>query len=245
LALASRLPGVGNIDVWLARHRRSSRVLALLPVFLTLLVPATVRGDIYKWTDELGNTVVSNVRPVDSSRVSHLELLATETRPATRSSVVPSQQSATRTEQALEARIENLERQLQAQQYPQQAEIVTQPTYPVDYYPTPAPPPEPSYYSGRDPGYEAGYNDAWPLIYSTVAVPARTIVPRPPVANQPPVSAGPTPVFTGPTPVFTGPTPVLMGPTPVFVGPTPAFVSLPAAAVSSHGGSLVGGSMRR
>lgn len=237
MALASHLPGLRNADAWLARIHGFSRVLALLPILLTLLAPATVWGDIYKWTDERGNTVISNVQPVKSSRVSDVELLVTAAKPATQSPVAPSQQAATRTEQALEARIENLERQLQAQQYAQQPQVVPQSSYSGGYYSTPAPPPpEPSYYSGYDPGYNPGYYNPWPPSYSFIVAPARTFARRPAFVNRP--------VFVGRPPVFVGRPPVFVGRPPVFVGRPPAFASQPASGIS-RGASFGGASMHR
>lgn len=186
MVLALHLPGLRNADAWFARTYRFSRVLALLPIFLTLFMPKTVWGDIYKWTDERGITVVSDVQPVNPDRVSDLELLATETRSATQSSVAPSQQAATRKERALEARIENLERQLQAQQYAQQPQVVPRSTYSGGYYPTPAPPP-PSYYGSYDPGYYPDYYYPWPPSYSVIVVPVRKFVRRPAFVHRPPV----------------------------------------------------------
>ena len=227
MALASHLPGLWNADAWLARIFGFSRVLAFLPVFLTLLAPATVRGDIYKWTDERGNTVISNVQPVKSSRVSDVELLAAATKPARQLPAAPSQQAATPTEQALEARIEDLERQLQAQQYAQQPQVDPQSSYSGGYYPTPAPPPpDPNYYSGYDPGYNPGYYPSyynpWPPSYSFIVAPARPFVRRPVFVNRP----------------------VFAGRPPVFVGRPPVFVGQPALGFS-RGASLGGGSMHR
>lgn len=173
--------------------RGVSRVLALLSAVSLLLAPAIASGDIYKWTDERGNTVVSNVQPVNPSRVGDIELLAVETKPAARPSVAPSQkaatpQPATPAEQALQERIENLERQLQAQQYAQPPQVVPQLPYPGGYYPTPAPPPpDPSYYASYDPGYYPGYYYPGPPIYSFVVVPAlvRRPVHRPQHAHRP------------------------------------------------------------
>jgi Domain of unknown function (DUF4124) len=242
LALASHLPGLRNADAWFARIFGFSRVLAPVPIFLTLLAPATVWGDIYKWTDERGNTVISNVQPVNASRVSGVELLATATKPAMQSPVASSQQAATRTEQALEARIENLERQLQAQQYAQQPQVDPESSYAGDYYPTPAPPPpDPSYYSSYDPGYNPGYYPSyynpWPPSYSFIVAPARTFVRRPGFVNRPPVFVGRPPVFVGRPPVF-------VGRPPVFASRPAVFANRPAVGVS-RGASFGGGSMHR
>lgn len=241
MGLASHLPGSRNADAWFARIFGLSRLLALLPICLTLLAPATVRGDIYKWTDERGNTVISNVQPVKSSRVSDVELLAAATKPAMQLPAAPSQQAATPTEQALEARIEDLERQVQAQQYAQPPQVDPQSSYSGDYYPTPAPPPsDPSYYSGYDPGYYPdyypSYYNPWPPSYSFIVAPVRRFARRPVFVNRP--------VFARRPPVFVGRPPVFAGRPSVFAGRPTVFASRPAVGVS-RGASFGGGSMHR
>ncbi len=254
-ALASHLPDSRNADASFARIDGYFRVLGLVPAFLVLLAPATAWGDIYKWTDERGNLVISNAQPVNGSGVSGVELLATAAKPATQSPVAPSQQTVTPTEQVLEARIENLERQLQEQQYAQQPPLGPQSSYPGDYYPAPAPPPpEPSYYSSYDQGYYPGYYPSfynpWPPSYSFIVVPPRTFVRRPAFVNRPhfvnrpPVFAGRSPVFAGRSPVFAGRSPVFTGRPPVFASQSPAFASRPALGFS-HGAAFGGGSMHR
>ena len=256
MILSSQFPGLRHIDARIARIRGVSRGLALLPLCLTLLAPASVRGDIYKWTDEQGNTVISNVRPASTSKVSDVELLATATRPATPSPVTAPPQAATRTEQALEARIENLERQLQAQQtfdaqqalqsqqafQAQQAQMDPQASYSGGDMPIPPPPPpDPGYYSGYDPGYYPGYfpgyYNPWPPTSFLVVAPARTFAHRPVFVNRPIIRPRP-PVFTGRPPVFTGRAPVFTGRAPVFVARTTIASS---RAGSSGGGSMHGG----
>lgn len=239
MALASQLPGLRNVDAWFARIYGCSHVLALLPICLTLLAPATVWGDIYKWTDERGNTVVSNLQPVNPSTVSGVELVATVTKPATQYPVAPSQRADARTEQALEARIEDLERQLQAQQYAQQPQVDPQSSYSEGYYPTPdPPPPDPNYYSGYDPGYNPGYYPSyynpWPPSYSFIVAPARPFVRRPVFVNRP--------VFVGRRPVFAGRRAVFAGRPAVFAGRPAVFASRPAVG-GSRGASFGGGSM--
>jgi len=235
MALASHLPGMRNVDAWFARIYGFSRVLALLPIFLTLLAPATVWGDIYKWTDERGNTVVSNLQPVNPSLVSGVELVATATKPVTQYPVAPSQRAATRTEQTLEARIEDLERQLEAQQYAQQPQVDPQSSYPGDYSATPAPPPpDPSYYSGYDQGYNPSYYNPWPPSYSFIVAPARPFVRRPAFVNRP--------VFAGRRPVFAS-RPAAFASRPAAFASRPAvFASRPAVG-GSRGASFGGGSM--
>jgi hypothetical protein len=219
LVFASHLPSSWNVDTWLARSYGFSRVFALVPISLTLLAPATASGDIYKWIDEQGNTAFSNVRPVNPDTVSRVELVGPEIQPATQSPVAPSQQADTRTEQALQARIEDLEGQLQARPSAQHPAVVAQSSYAGDDYFTLTPvAPESSYNSGYDPGYDPGYYPgyytSWPVSYSSFAAPVGTVVGQPSVV-------GPVPKFVGPTPKFVGPTPVFVGPTPMFVGPAP------------------------
>jgi Domain of unknown function (DUF4124) len=250
MALASQLSGLRNVDAWFARIYGFFRALALLPICLTLLAPTTVRGDIYKWTDERGNTVVSNLQPVNPSSVSGVELVATATKPATQYPVVPSQQAGTRTEQALEARIENLERQLQAQEYAQQPQVDPQSSYSGGDYPAPAPPPpDTNYYSGYDPGYDPGYYpgnypsyyNPWPLSYSFIVAPARPFLRRPVFVNRP--------VFVGRPRVFASRPPVFASRPTAFASRPAAFASRPAAFASrpamggSRGASFSGGSM--
>jgi hypothetical protein len=242
MALVSHLPGLRNADARLARIRGFSRLLAPLPICLTLLAPATVWGDsIYKWTDERGITVISNVQPVKSSGMSEVELLSTATRPATQLPVARSPQAATPKEQALEARVENLERQLQAQQYEQEPQADPQSGYPGGYYPAPVPPPpDPGYYSGYDagynPGYYPGYYNPWLPAYSVIVAPARSFARRPAFVNRP--------VFTGRPPVFVGRPPVFVARPPVFVGRSLASASRPASGFS-RSASFGGGSMHR
>ena len=151
--LASQLPDSCNAAVRFARACSYARALVPLPVLVLLLAPATVRGDIYKWTDERGITVISNVQPAGTAKASGMELLAVEAKPAAPGAA--SKAAPTRTEQALQARIENLERQLQAQQ----SQGVPQPNYAEDYNPAPvSPAPDPSYYGSYDPDNYGGYD---------------------------------------------------------------------------------------
>lgn len=224
MALASHLPGSWNTAAWFARICGCSRALAPLPIFVLLFAPAPVRGDIYKWTDERGNTIISNVQPVGPGKVSGMELLAAETRPAAPSPVAGSQAAPARTEEALQARIENLERQLQAQQLAQQSQGVPQSNYSEDYYPAPPPPPPyPNYYSNYGPVYSSGYYPYPPPVsYYYAAIPARPAVRRPAFVSRP----------------------VFVGRPPVFVGRPPVFVSQPALGFSRPA-SFTGGSMHR
>lgn len=229
MAVASHLSGSGKVGAWRARSCGITHALAVSPILVMLLAPATVRGDIYKWTDEHGNTVISNIQPAGSSKVSGVELLAAASAPAAPSPGTVSQSADARTQQVLEARIENLERQLEAQQ----PQAVSQPGYSADYYAAPAPPPDPSYYSGYDPGYYPSYYPAYYYpalpVYSFVSVPARPRVRRPAFVSRP---------------VFVSRPPVFVGRPPVFVSRPPVFVSQPAVGVT-HRTSFGGGAMHR
>ncbi|HZM43186.1 MAG TPA: DUF4124 domain-containing protein [Burkholderiales bacterium] len=157
---------------WLERSR--SRLSVLLSVLLSLALPAAAWADIYKWTDENGGTHFSNVRPDKSAKAKDIEVVIREAKPAS------SQDSpATRTEQALLARVESLERQLEARQYAAQAPEAPPPVAYSGYYP-PAPPPSSYYTGGYDwtyPGYYPAYY--YPFASSYVVYPRRAFVRRP------------------------------------------------------------------
>lgn len=188
MVTASHMSDTSNPAAVFAQVRGPFWLFALLPALISLVVPATARGDIFKWTDEQGRTHLSNVPPPESPKVENLELVLKEARPTS----VP-QHVATPTEQALLARIEALERQLQARQYAPPAAAVPAPTPYGSYYPlTPPPPPPPSIYYGSGyassyPGYYASsYPSYYPTYYYPVArsysyviYPARTFVSRP------------------------------------------------------------------
>ena len=185
MVIASHLPGTGKADGLLAYFCDLPWWSALLPALLSLLAPASAWGDIYKWTDKQGNTVISNVRPANPDTVTDVELVVKETRPAAQSPVIPSQRVATRTEQMLLDRIDELERRLQTQpyppQYPPQSPGVSPANYYGGYYPAqpPPPPPPPSSYGSYFPSYYPGYYYPWVPAYSYVVYPARTFVSEP------------------------------------------------------------------
>ncbi|TMI02949.1 MAG: DUF4124 domain-containing protein [Betaproteobacteria bacterium] len=108
---------------------------------LSLALPAPAWAHIYKWVDERGVTVYSNVLPEKSPKNAQMVV---EEKPADRAPAA----EAMRREQQLLERIANLERQLQAQQYQQ--------------YPQYIPPPPPSVDYG---GYYQGYYPSYPLTY--------------------------------------------------------------------------------
>ena len=159
-------------------------LLALLLILIFLIIPATAWGDIYKWTDEQGKINISNVPPPSAGKAKNIEIVLKETKP-------------TPIEQALLARIDALERQQQARQYPAQAPAGPPPMPYGGYHPpTPPPPPPPSYYdSGYDTGYDSSYSPSYyptyypsyyptysyPVVrsYSYASYPARAYMTRP------------------------------------------------------------------
>ncbi len=153
------------------------RLFALFPVLVSLVIPAAAWGDIYKWVDEQGRVSYSDVPPPTSGRAKNVE-------------VVQKEPKLTPSEQALLARIQSLERQVQAQRYAAQAPAVPPPTpYPSYYPPAPQPPPpSPSYYDsgysggyyGSYPGYATYYPSyAYPIAASYVTYPTRAFISRP------------------------------------------------------------------
>jgi Domain of unknown function (DUF4124) len=107
------------------------RPVAVIATVLCASSPATAWAHIYKWVDERGMTVYSNVLP--EKKPKNVEMVIEE-KPSDRTPAA----DAMRREQQLLDRIGNLERQLQAQQYQQ-------------YIP---PPPPPSIdYAGYYPSY--------------------------------------------------------------------------------------------
>ena len=125
---------------------------------LALALPATAWAHIYKWVDERGVTVYSNVLPEKSPE--NVQVVVEE-KPADRAPAA----EAMRREQQLLERIANLERQLQAQQYQQYPQYIPQPPPSVDYG-----------------GYYQGYYPPYPYSYPYVVVtrsfigPARSFV---------------------------------------------------------------------
>ena len=142
--------------------RNPFRLIALLPILASLVIPASAWADIYKWTDEQGRINISNVPPPESSKVKNVEIILKETKPT----AIPDH-VATPTEQALLARIKALERQQQQPQSAARPPAVPPPMpYPGNYPQAPLPPP-PSYY---DYGYDSGYDSSdylsdYPIYY--------------------------------------------------------------------------------
>jgi hypothetical protein len=131
----------------------ATRFSVLLPALVSLLVPAVVWADIYKWTDERGETVISDVLPPNIKKVKDFEVLVKEA-PRTQA------QRDTANERALQDRIDRLERQVQAQRYAPPAASGPPPaysSYPSDYY-APPPPPQPDYFGSYYPSFYPAYS---------------------------------------------------------------------------------------
>ncbi len=129
-------------------HIRLHHSVAVIATVLCVSSPATAWAHIYKWVDERGMTVYSNVLPDKSPK--NVEVVIEE-KPSDRTPAA----DAMRREQQLLERIGNLERQLQAQQYQQHI-----------------PPPPPSVDYG---GYSASYYTSYPLAYPYVVLTGRFI----------------------------------------------------------------------
>jgi hypothetical protein len=166
-----------DIAAHLSDRPKAAAAFALLSAAIALVIPATARADIFKWTDEQGKVNISNVPPPAAAKAKDVELVLKESRPA-----ALAQHLATPTEQALLARIEGLEHQLQSRQYMTQPPVAPAPS-PYAAYSPPAPPPPPSmdYYNGPYPGsYPAYYPSySYPIASSYVVYPARTYATRP------------------------------------------------------------------
>src|SRR2546422_2091048 len=101
-------------------HIRPHRLVAVIATVLCVSSPATAWAHIYKWVDERGVTVYSNVLPEKSPK--NVEVVVEE-KPSDRTPAA----EAMRREQQLPERVANPERQLQAQQYPQYPQEIPQP----------------------------------------------------------------------------------------------------------------------
>jgi hypothetical protein len=239
VAIASCSTYSGYTAAQPARLRGKSPALAMLALAAAVFAPASAQGDIYKWVDEQGITVISDRAPADPAKVSGMRLLSKAPQSAARVPVSAPDPAPSAKEQELEARIEDLERQLQEQQStPPPAPQVSDDG---GYYPAP-PAPEPDSYGGYASGYSAVYYPvpyyAAPPVYSVIVVPARPAVHRRTPARRPAFAPQPRfvsrPQFTGPPPQFAGPTPRFTGPTPRFTGPAPQFVSQQGSANSAR-----------
>jgi hypothetical protein len=97
-----------------------------------MMSAASTWADIYRWTDKDGNVNFSDVAPTKEQHARDV-VVVTRSKPAS--------QQAGPSQQELLARVQNLEQQLQAQQYA----AATQAPPPVAYYPAPTPLPQPVY----------------------------------------------------------------------------------------------------
>jgi hypothetical protein len=147
-------------DAAFARLGGVFRLLALLPAGISLAISAPAWGDIYKWTDEQGRINISNVPPPSSVKAKNIEVVLKEAK-----SVPIPQHVATPTEQALLARIESLERQLQTRQYAPPVAAFPPSVPNTGYYPSTPPPPPPGYY-GTYTGYYPSYSYPVPAAYA-------------------------------------------------------------------------------
>lgn len=152
------------------RARGVSLLLAAMSVLVFAGVPAVALGEVYKWLDERGKTVFSDVPPAKVDSAQKLELVAKDSRLST----YPPVPGPTPTERALLARIENLERQLQARQNTAASAVYTLPGPYGNAYPT-----TPSIVPGD---YYADYPRAYAYPVSrprVVVYPVATYVSRP------------------------------------------------------------------
>ena len=120
-----------------------------------LALPVSAWAHIYKWVDELGMTVYSNVLPEKSPKNVQMVI---EEKPADR---------APAREQQLLERIANLERQLQAQQSQQYPQYIPQPPPSVDYG---------GYYQGYYPPYPYSYPYPYVVVTRRFIGPARSFL---------------------------------------------------------------------
>ena len=166
MVFTSHVSDASKTAVVSAQRRSPYWSLALLPAFISLFVPATVWGDIYKWTDEKGITNYSDSPPPTSGKVKDVEVVRKDIK-------------TTPTEQAMLARIQSLERQLHAPQYAAQTPAA-RPPMPYGGYSPPMPPPSDYYDSGYDSSYYPDtYSNYYPAYYYPV-VPAYSymVLPR-------------------------------------------------------------------
>jgi hypothetical protein len=112
-------------------------------ILLTLFIPP-VYADIYRWTDENGSTVLSDVPPPEPKKAKNFKTVLKGTAPA--APVAAPASGPTLAEQELRLRLERLERELQARQYvmvpappPPPVDIYYRSAYPNYYYPVRGP----------------------------------------------------------------------------------------------------------
>lgn len=153
-------------------------LLALLPTVAWVVLPGIACADIYKWTDERGNVVISNVLPADHKNTGKISVIAKDqgTRPL-QANEPPPQKTVTPVEQMLLDKIGRLEQQLQTRPIPAQGAIAPPP--PPSYFGTYNPPQPPVDYPSAYPvEYPPDYYYPVPL-YSYAVYPSRFFVNRP------------------------------------------------------------------
>jgi hypothetical protein len=136
--------------------------VAGIAALVAALGSASAWAEIYKWVDEKGGTVYSNVQPTRTRNVKNLEVVVEDEKTPESASASA---AATRREQELLDRISRLERQLEAQAYQ-----------------APPPPPAPQYYSGSyypSSYYPSSYYPStyYPAYYPYAVLPGRFVVP--------------------------------------------------------------------
>jgi hypothetical protein len=142
--------------------------------FLAVLIgtfSASASADLYRWTDERGTTVLSNVLPANPKRVTNFEVVVKEPDSTASKAYTARQHEVTWTEKLLLDRIDGLERQIQTQQSARETAIVAAP--PSDAYYGPAAPYADGYgYPGYYPSwvfpYPPGYFWGYPPTTSVV-----------------------------------------------------------------------------
>jgi hypothetical protein len=178
LTVISHLPGMWKTAGLHAQTCSHLWLSALLLPFLLFLTPATARGDIYKWIDEHGNPVISNVLPANPNKVTKMSLVAKEwIKPAAPMPVASSQNVATPVVQLLLDKIDRLEQRLQTPPNPPRAGMAPPQSYYGSY--DTAPPPPASYYPSYYPIDYSAYYYPWVPLYSYAVYPARTFAHRP------------------------------------------------------------------
>jgi len=174
--IASSFDSAAKAD-WVRAYLRLTQAAILIAIILLCLVPAAAWADVYRWVDEKGGIVFSNVQPAKTRYAKNIEVVVEE---ETISDTASAPVTATRSEPELLARVNRLERQLQAQQY--QAPL---PPPPPDHYASPYPgnySPGSYYPSSYYPGiYYPSYYALGPVFPYVVVTtrfirPARTLV---------------------------------------------------------------------
>jgi len=127
--------------------------LPRLPAIL-LALPLAASATIYRWTDERGTTVLSNKPPAAAAKVTNVEVVVEDDKPA----AAPKPDNGN----ALQERVRALEQQVQALQSPA-------PDYHAPPYSPSAYPPPPMYGYG-DPSYPYAYPSYPSYAYPPVLV---------------------------------------------------------------------------